>query len=80
MSKAWLRLKEAVPQEMFSMMDSEQKLPAMRTDQFLPEKGVMFDADFPQPLGSSVVRKLKTNCAFKLLILEEREEIEMHRI
>lgn len=27
-----------------------------------------------------MVRKLETNCAFKLLILEEREEIEMHRI
>lgn len=56
-----------------AMMDPEQKLPAMRTDQFLPEKGVMLNADFPEPLGSSVVRKLKTNCAFKLLVLEARE-------
>lgn len=49
-----------------------------RTDQVLPEKGVMLNADFPQPLGSSVVRKLKTNCAFKLLILEGREGKEMY--
>lgn len=50
-----------------------------RTKRVLPEKGVMLNADFPQPLGSSVVRKLKTNCAFKLLVLEGREEIEMYR-
>lgn len=49
-----------------------------RTDRVLPEKGVMLDADFPQPLGSSVVRKLKTNCAFKLLVLEGTEGREMY--
>lgn len=38
----------------------------------------MLDADFPQPLGSSVVRKLKTNCAFKLLVLEGTEGREMY--
>lgn len=42
----------------------------------LPEEGVMLNADLPQPLGSSVVRKLETNCTFKLLILEGREERE----
>lgn len=47
-----------------------ENLPAIRADRFLPEEGVMFDADFPQPLGSSVVWKLKADCAFKLLILE----------
>lgn len=34
----------------------------------------MLNADFPQPLGSSVVGELEANCAFKLLILEERNE------
>lgn len=57
-----------------------QKLAAVRTHQFLPEERVMLNADFPEPLGSAVVQKLKTNCAFKLLILEEGEDIEMHRI
>lgn len=49
-----------------------RSFPAMTMDGFLPEKGMMLNADFPQPLGSSVVRKLKTNCAFKLLVLEGR--------
>lgn len=40
----------------------------------LPEEGVMLDADLPQPLGSSVVWKLKTNCAFELLILKKRKQ------
>lgn len=41
---------------------------------FLPEEGVVLNADFPQSLGSSVIGKLKTNCTFKLLILEGREK------
>lgn len=45
----------------------------MREDRFSPEEGVMLNADLPQPLGSSVVGKLKTNCTFKLLVLEGRE-------
>lgn len=36
----------------------------------------MLNAHLPQPLGSSVVRKLKANCTFKLLILEERQDRE----
>lgn len=32
---------------------------------------MMFNTDFPQPLGSSVVRKLETNRTFKLFILEK---------
>lgn len=42
----------------------------MTPHQSLPEEGMMLNADLPQPLGSSVVRKLKANCTFKLLILE----------
>lgn len=58
-----------------------RSFPAMRAHQFLPEKGVMLNADFPQPLGSSVVRKLKTYCAFKLLILEkERGNINVQNM
>lgn len=49
-------------------------LPTMKQDRFLPEEGVMLNADLPQLLGSSVVRKLKTNCTFKLFILEGRKE------
>lgn len=45
----------------------------MRPDQFSPEEGVMLDADLPQLLGSSVIRELKADCTFKLLVLEERE-------
>lgn len=51
----------------------------MKVDQFLPEEGVMLNADLPQPLGSSVVGKLKTDSAFKLLVLEggdNREKCE----
>jgi len=39
----------------------------------------MLDADLPQPLGSSVVRKLEPDCAFKLLILKGREDRETGR-
>lgn len=39
----------------------------------------MLNADLPQLLGSSVVWKLKTDCAFKLLILEEREGRSVER-
>lgn len=39
-------------------------------EQFLPEESVMLDADLPQLLGSSVVRKLEADRTFKLLILE----------
>lgn len=53
--------------------------PTMRADRFLPEEGVMLDADLPQPLGSSVVGELKTNCTFKLFILEGRENMERQR-
>lgn len=51
----------------------------MRPDRSLPEEGVMLDADLPQLLGSSVVRKLKTDCTFKLLILEGREDRDTER-
>lgn len=44
--------------------------------QHLPEEGVMFNADLPQPLGSSVVWKFEANSAFKLFILE-REDIKI---
>lgn len=66
--------KEAVPQEgnVFYNKGLNRSFPALREHQFLPEKGVMLNADFPQPLGSSVIRKLKTYRAFKLFILEER--------
>lgn len=47
-----------------------------RPDRFSPEEGVMLNADLPQPLGSSVVRKLKTDCTFELFILEGREHRE----
>lgn len=46
----------------------------MTPDQFLPEEGMMLNAHLPQPFGSSVVRKLKANCTFKLLVLEGRED------
>lgn len=51
----------------------------MRPDRFLPEEGVMLNAHLPQPLGSSVVRKLKSNRTFELLVLEEREDRETER-
>lgn len=47
-----------------------ENLPAMKADRFLPEEGVMLDADLPQPLGGSVIRKLETDCTFELLVLE----------
>lgn len=37
----------------------------------------MLNADLPQLLGSSVVRKLKADGAFKLLVLMDREGREM---
>lgn len=51
----------------------------MRGDRFLPEEGVMLDADLPQPLGSSVVGKLKANCTFKLLILAGRGNMDTEK-
>lgn len=39
----------------------------------------MLNADLPQLLCSSVVRKLKTDSTFKLLILEGGEERETER-
>lgn len=53
--------------------------PTTRVDRYLPEKGVMFNADLPQPLCSSVVGKLKTDCTFKLFILEQRERERTRR-
>ena len=49
-------------------------LPAATPHRFLPEKGVMLNADLPQLLGSSVVGKLEADCAFELLVLERRDE------
>lgn len=48
----------------------------MRPDRFLPEEGVMLDAHLPQPLGSSVVRKLEADRTFKLLVLDGRQDKE----
>ena len=48
----------------------------MRADGFLPEEGVMLNADLPQPLGSSVIGQFKTDCTFKLFVLEGRENRE----
>lgn len=62
----------------FACLDGHQtkNFPTMRADLFLPEEGVMFNADLPQPLGGSVIGKLKTDCTFKLLVLEGKERHE----
>lgn len=38
----------------------------------------MLNADLPQPLGSSVVGKLKTDSTFKLLVLEGGDNREKY--
>lgn len=34
---------------------------------------MVFHADLPEPFGSAMIWKLETNCAFKLLKLQERQ-------
>lgn len=38
---------------------------------FSPEEGVMLHTDLPQPFGSTMIWKLETDCAFKLLKLQQ---------
>lgn len=38
---------------------------------FSPEEGVMLHTDLPQPFGCTMIWKLETDCAFKLLKLQQ---------
>lgn len=38
----------------------------------LPEESVVFDADFPQPFSSAVIRELEPDGALELLKLKEK--------
>lgn len=40
---------------------------------FLPEEGMVFHADFPEPFGRTMIWKFETNRAFKLLELQVRQ-------
>lgn len=46
----------------------------------LPEEGVVLDTDLPEPFGSTMVWKLETDGAFKLLKLQQRKICEFKYI